>query len=232
MNASLFDDPPQPLERIAIDPGAWLLRGWALAQDAQWMDAVQQVLAQRPFRPAFTSGGLPMSVRMSRCGDWGERDGHPPAGYSYSAPGAIDSASSEAAASTRPPAMPAFLRQQAVAAALEAGYPGYAPDMCLLNQYLPGAKMGLHRDADEMDWNAPIVSVSLGLPAVFQWGGLERSSPVRRIPLLHGDVLVWGGATRMAYHGILPLPGGEHPLLGAQRWNLTFRMARSYYQRT
>lgn len=230
MTASLFDDPPQPLERIAIDRGAWLLRGWALAQDVQWVEAVQQVLAQRPFRPAFTSGGLPMSVRMSRCGDWGERDEGAPTGYSYNEAVKVASNPSEPT-STQPPAMPAFLRQQAVAAALEAGYPGYAPDMCLLNQYLPGAKMGLHRDADEMDWSAPIVSVSLGLPAVFQWGGQQRSSPVRRIPLLHGDVLVWGGPTRMNYHGVLPLPGGEHPLLGSQRWNLTFRMARSFYQK-
>ncbi|MDR2327320.1 MAG: DNA oxidative demethylase AlkB [Acidovorax sp.] len=217
MMASLFDDPPQPVERIAIDDGAWLLRGWAQATQAQWLAAVQQVLAAQPFRSSLTPGGRPLSVRMSNCGDWGWVTDR--AGYRYSA--------------TNPdtglpwPAMPAFLRQQAVDAALAAGYPAYAPDACLVNQYLPGARMGLHRDEDEEDWQAPIVSVSLGLPCTFLWGGLERSQPVRRLTLLHGDVLVWGGATRMAYHGVQPLQAGQHALLGAQRWNLTFRMARS-----
>lgn len=217
MTASLFDDPPQPVERIAIDDGAWLLRGWALAAQTQWLAAVQQVLAAQPFRRSLTPGGRPMSVGMSNCGAWGWVTDR--AGYRYSA--------------TNPdtglpwPPMPAFLRQQAVAAALAAGYPGYAPDVCLINQYQPGARMGLHRDADEMDWQAPIVSVSLGLPCTFLWGGLERGQLVRRLTLLHGDVLVWGGATRMAYHGVQPLKDGQHALLGAQRWNLTFRMART-----
>lgn len=219
MTASLFDDPPQPVERIAIDDGAWLLRGWAAAQATQWSAAVQQVLAQLPFRASFTPSGLPMSVRMSSCGSWGWVS--EPQGYRYS--------SSQPGSGAPWPAMPDFLQLQAVAAAQAAGYPGYAPDVCLINQYLPGAKMGLHRDADEMDWSAPIVSVSLGLPCTFLWGGLERSSLVRRISLLHGDVLVWGGATRMAYHGVQPLPDGQHALLGAERWNLTFRMARAHF---
>ena len=219
MTASLFDDPPQPLERVAIDDGACLLRGWALAQQTTWIDTVRHVLVAQPLRSSVTPGGQAMSVRMSNCGRVGWVTDA--AGYRYSA--------------TNPdtgvpwPAMPEFLRQQAVAAAQAAGYPGYAPDVCLINQYLPGAKMGLHRDEDEQDKVAPIVSVSLGLPCRFQWGGLQRSSPVRRLTLLHGDVLVWGGATRMAYHGVLPLQEGEHPLLGARRWNLTFRMARERY---
>ncbi|MEG2046847.1 MAG: DNA oxidative demethylase AlkB [Comamonas sp.] len=220
MTASLFDDPPQPVERIAIDDGAWLLRGWAQDQQTQWIAAVEQVLALQPLRASVTPSGLPLSVRMSNCGAFGWVTDA--AGYRYS-PTHPDTGAPW-------PAMPDFLRAQAVAAAAAAGYPGYAPDVCLINQYQPGAKMGLHRDADEQDWAAPIVSVSLGLPCRFQWGGLERSSPVRRFALLHSDVLVWGGATRMAYHGVLPLQVGEHPLLGAKRWNLTFRMARSHYQ--
>lgn len=220
MTASLFDDPPQPQERIAIDEGAWLLRGWALAQQECWIAAIEQVLATQPLRASFTPRGKPMSVRMSNCGLVGwVTDAM---GYRYS-PTNPDTGAPW-------PAMPAFLFEQAVEAAAEAGYPGYAPDVCLINQYLPGAKMGLHRDADEQDHAAPIVSVSLGLPCRFQWGGLGRSSPVRRFTLLHGDVLVWGGPTRMAYHGVLPLQDGLHPLLGAQRLNLTFRMARQRYQ--
>ena len=220
MTASLFDDPPQPVERMAIDDGAWLLRGWALEQQTQWIAAVQQVLALQPLRASCTPSGKPMSVRMSNCGAYGWVTDA--AGYRYSA--------NNPDTGVAWPAMPDFLRDQAVAAAAAAGYPGYAPDVCLVNQYLPGARMGLHRDADEQDWAAPIVSVSLGLPCRFQWGGLERSSPVRRFTLLHGDVLVWGGATRMAYHGVLPLQDGAHPLLGPRRWNLTFRMARSHYR--
>lgn len=217
MTASLFDDPPQPMERIAIDDGAWLLRGWAQAAQAQWLEAVEAVLAVQPFRSSRTPGGRSMSVRMSNCGAWGWVTDQ--AGYRYSA--------------TSPdtglpwPAMPAFLRSQAQAAALAAGYAEYDPDACLINQYRPGARMGLHRDEDERDPKAPIVSVSLGLPCTFLWGGLERGQPVRRLALLHGDVLVWGGSTRLAYHGVQPLPEGQHALLGAQRWNLTFRMARS-----
>lgn len=219
MTAALFDDPPQPMERMAIDDGAWLLRGWAVAQDAKWIAAVHQVLRARPFQACSTPSGLPMSVRMSSCGDWGwVTDAQ---GYRYSR--------SVPATGAPWPAMPDFLRQQAVAAAQAAGYPGYAPDVCLINQYQPGAKMGLHRDADEMDWNAPIVSVSLGLPCQFLWGGLERQHPVRRLALLHGDVLVWGGASRMVYHGVQPVPDGLHTVLGAQRWNLTFRMAQRHY---
>lgn len=219
MTDALFDDPQQPAARIAVDDGAWLLRGWAQGDAAAWIAAVRQVLAQQPFRPTFTPRGLPMSVRMTSCGDYGWVS--EPTGYRYS-PTCPETGQPW-------PAMPDFLHQQAVAAAQAAGYPGYAPDVCLINQYLPGAKMGLHRDADEMDWGAPIVSVSLGLPCVFQWGGLERRSPVRRISLLHGDVLVWGGATRMVYHGVLPLKAAVHPLLGAERWNLTFRMAKAMY---
>ena len=218
MTLPLFDEEaPQAPQRVA--DGAVLLRHWATAQGPQWMAAVQQVLAQRPWGKAYTPSGLAMSVQTTCCGPlgWGV-DAH---GYCYSP---VDMTTG------RPwPAMPVFLQQQAVAAAAAAGYPGFAPDVCLINRYLPGAKMGLHRDDDESDLRAPIVSVSLGLPAGFRWGGLLRHGPVRRWPLQHGDVLVWGGASRLVYHGVSPLADGRHHLLGAERWNLTFRMARRAY---
>lgn len=220
MTSPLFADPPQPAATIAVGDGAVLLRGWAAARAPQWVAAVQQVVAQAPFRVMERPGGAPLSVAMSNCGAWGWVSDAQRYHYSHLDP-----------ASGQPwPAMPEFLRAQAVAAAADAGYPGYAPDACLLNRYRPGARLTLHRDEDEMDWGAPIVSVSLGLPCMFIWGGLRRQDPVRRFPLLHGDVLVWGGATRMAYHGVNPLKDGEHALLGAGRWNLTFRMAKQYYQ--
>ena len=127
------------------------------------------------------------------------------------------------------PAIPAFLGEQAARAAALAGYPGFAPDACLINRYQPGARMGLHRDQDEHDFAAPIVSVSLGLPCRFLWGGLTRQSPTRRLALTHGDVLVWGGPSRLVFHGVAPLREGQHPLLGNERWNLTFRMAKARY---
>jgi len=219
MNPSLFADPLQPPAVIPVDDGAVLLRGWAVAQAPQWVATVQQVTAHAPFRTMARPGGARLSVAMSNCGAWGWVSDSQ--GYRYSA---VDPDSGQPW-----PAMPDFLCTQAIAAAAQAGYPAYAPDACLLNRYQPGARLGLHRDEDERDWTAPIVSVSLGLPCRFLWGGLRRQDPVRRIALLHGDVLVWGGATRMAYHGVHPLPDGQHALLGAQRWNLTFRMARRGY---
>ena len=83
----------------------------------------------------------------------------------------------------------------------EGGFPAFAPDACLLNRYEPGARLSLHQDKDENDFDAPIVSVSLGLPAVFLWGGRERSDRTKRMPLQHGDVVVWGGPARLTYHG-------------------------------
>lgn len=206
--------PPEPL-----DDGAVLLRGFAAALAPQWLAAVATVTAQAPFRVMQRPGGAALSVAMTNCGDWGWVSDARRYHYSSSDP-----------VSGQPwPAMPHFMQEQAVAAAAAAGYPGYAPDACLMNCYQPGAKLTLHRDEDEMDWSAPIVSISLGLPCTFLWGGLRRQDPVRRLPLTHGDVLVWGGPTRMAYHGVNPLKDGQHHLLGAQRWNLTFRMAKRYY---
>ena len=124
------------------------------------------------------------------------------------------------------PVMPELVRALSVQAARSAGYPEFAPDACLINCYEPGARMSLHQDKNERDFSAPIVSISLGLTATFQFGGLQRTDPVKRLPLVHGDVLVWGGAARLVYHGVLPLKHGVHPLLGRRRLNLTFRDAR------
>ncbi|MNE85051.1 Alpha-ketoglutarate-dependent dioxygenase AlkB [compost metagenome] len=121
--------------------------------------------------------------------------------------------------------MPAVFRELAQAAAMAVGFSGFMPDACLINRYLPGAKMSLHQDKDERSYDAPIVSVSLGLPAIFLFGGLKRSDKSRRVPLFHGDIVVWGGVDRLRYHGVLPLNEGHHPQLGAQRINLTFRRA-------
>jgi len=210
------DDAP-----LALDDGAWLLPGWAAAEAPRWVECVQQVVARAPWRVMRTPGGASMSVAMSNCGQWGWVSDA--GGYAYSATDPL---------SGQPwPAMPEWLWRQARAAAAAAGYRGFAPDVCLINRYAPGAKMSLHRDQDESDRGAPIVSISLGLPATFLWGGLARGDRVRRMQLGHGDVLVWGGATRLAYHGVNPLKEGIHPLLGSERWNLTFRMARALYPR-
>jgi alkylated DNA repair protein (DNA oxidative demethylase) len=118
------------------------------------------------------------------------------------------------------------LRALATRCAAAVGYRDFAPDACLINEYAPGARMGLHQDRQERDDGAPIVSVSLGLPATFLWGGLERTGPLRRLRLEHGDVVVWGGPSRMVFHGVAPIAPGYHPLVGARRLNLTFRTAR------
>ena len=217
MSLPLFEPEVWPPEHW--DDGAVLLRGFAADLAQLWIEAVQQVAAQAPFRVMTRPGCAALSVAMTNCGDWGwVSDAQR---YSYSSTDPV---------SGQPwPAMPTFMVEQAVAAAAAAGYPGYAPDACLMNRYQPGAKLTLHRDEDEMDWSAPIVSISLGLPCTFLWGGLRRQDPVRRVTLTHGDVLVWGGATRMTYHGVNPLKAGSHHLLGAERWNLTFRMAKRYY---
>ncbi len=205
---------------IALAPGAMLLPGWAAPEASRLMDAVEQVTAVAPFRTMQRPGGAAMSVGMTNCGSWGWLSDAQRYRYSNVDP-----------VSGKPwPAMPSWLAEQASAAAAAAGHPGFAPDACLMNRYLPGNKLSLHRDEDEADLGAPIVSVSLGLPAVFLWGGLQRSDPVQRVRLAHGDVVVWGGPARMSYHGVNPLKDGDHPLLGAQRWNLTFRMARARYE--
>ena len=156
-----------------------------------------------------------MSVAMTNCGDAGWLTDR--AGYRYDR---IDPETGQPW-----PAMPECFRERASRAADQAGYPGLVPDSCLINRYSPGTRLTLHQDRDERDYAHPIVSVSLGLPAIFQFGGLKRRDPVRNFPVRHGDVVVWGGVSRLAYHGVVELKAGEHALLGEQRINLTFRRA-------
>ncbi|RZA25814.1 MAG: DNA oxidative demethylase AlkB [Proteobacteria bacterium] len=192
----------------AIAEGAVILREFAI-QDAPFLlKAVDEIVSQAPFRAMYTQGGLKMSVTSTGCGDmdW------------------FDEYSQDSAQSRSPlPPMPPIFIDFAKRVAKESGYEGYVPDSCLINRYVPAAKLGLHQDRDEWDLRSPILSLSLGLPIVFLFGGLERSDKVRRIPLDHGDVVVWGGASRLFFHGVNPLKDGLHPLLGRQRINLTFR---------
>ena len=216
MNPGLFDDhptPPQP--HLALEPGALLMRGFATAQAGTLWHAVNRVAAQAPFRQLTTPGGLNMSVAMTNCGPLGWISD--PGGYRY---GAVDPATG-----LPWPPMPAAFVQLAATAAAAAGYPGFAPDACLINRYAPGARLSLHQDRDEHHYAHPIVSVSLGIPAVFLWGDAQRADKARRIGLEHGDVVVWGGPARLRFHGILPLADAVHPLTGACRINLTFRKA-------
>lgn len=213
---SLFDgiDPPPAEESLA--PGAVLLRRFALPAAARLLADIDAVAAAAPFRHMATPGGHSMSVAMTNCGPLGWVTDR--SGYRY-APQDPESG--------RPwPPLPESIARLAREAAERAGYPGFDPDACLVNRYEPGAKMGLHRDVDEEDFSAPIVSVSLGAPATFQFGGPTRRDPVRRVPLEHGDVVVWGGPARLHYHGVLPLKGDGHPLTGLRRFNLTLRRAR------
>lgn len=219
MNLSLFADedqpacPPAPL--VPGADGSALLRGFALPYVARLLPALDAIVQAAPLRHMATPGGLRMSVAMSNCGQLGwVTDGR---GYRY--------VRQDPASSLPWPPMPALLLELAGAAALAAGYAGFAPDACLINSYRPGARMALHQDKDECDFGAPIVSVSLGLPAIFLFGGAQRSDRAARIALLHGDVVVWGGPDRLRFHGVAPLADGEHALLGAQRLNLTFRKA-------
>ena len=208
----LFDD--QRLD-ARLGPGTELLGGFALAVEEPLLEALRSVVEQAAFRHMETPGGHRMSVAMTNCGAAGWVTDR--SGYRY------DARDPE---SNRPwPPMPAAFRDLAVRAASRAGYADFAPDACLINRYAPGARMSLHQDRNERDFTAPIVSVSLGLPATFLFGGTRRTDPPRRVPLLHGDVLVWGGSDRLHFHGVLPLSDGEHARLGGVRINLTFRKA-------
>ena len=195
--------------------GAVLLRGFARPGEGELIAALRAIEEQAPFRHMQTPGGHEMSVAMTNCGCNGWVTDH--SGYRY------DANNPETG---RPwPAMPASFRALAGRAADQADFAGFSPDACLINRYEPGARMSLHQDRDERDFENPIVSVSLGLPAIFLFGGLKRSDKPARYRLEHGDVVVWGGPSRLFFHGVAPLADGEHGLLGRQRINLTFRRA-------
>jgi alkylated DNA repair protein (DNA oxidative demethylase) len=208
----LFDDFDSPCK---LADGATLLRRFASPLETALIEAVETATKEAPFRHMVTPGGFTMSVAMSNCGAAGWVTSR--AGYRYQ---------SEDPETGRPwPAMPPVFVDLARDAAAKAGYAGFMPDACLINRYEPGARMSLHQDRDEADYSQPIVSVSLGLPALFLFGGPKRTDRAQRIPLQHGDVVVWGGPSRLFFHGVNELKDGAHPLMGRRRINLTFRRA-------
>jgi alkylated DNA repair protein (DNA oxidative demethylase) len=216
MTLDLFDGTGETgYSKESLGSGAAILRGFTLSQEAEVLAALHSVAAQSPFRHMLTPGGYRMSVAMTNCGALGwvtDRKG-----YRYEA---VDPETRAAW-----PSMPACFLALGVNAAGEAGFPSFIPDACLINRYEPGAKMSLHQDKDEHDFSQPIVSVSLGLPAVFLFGGEKRSDKTIRTAVTHGDVVVWGGPSRLRFHGVMPLKDGVHPSLGSYRFNLTFRKA-------
>jgi DNA oxidative demethylase len=210
---SLFDSEPVAPSVEQLQEGAFLLRGFVTAEAPQLIEQVTQIAKAAAFRHLITPGGHTMSVAMTNCGRVGwvsDRKGYrydpvdPDTGLPW-------------------PPMPPLFVEMASKAAAQAGFADYDPDACLINRYVAGAKLSLHQDRDEKDAWAPIVSVSLGLPAVFLWGGQRRADPLRRLRLESGDGVVWGGPARFIYHGVAPLKDGQHPLTEAARINLTFR---------
>jgi alkylated DNA repair protein (DNA oxidative demethylase) len=212
MTPDLFDEPRR---NIALSEGAVLLRGFALPQEASLIAALGAVAERAPFRHMVTPGGFTMSVAMTNCGVAGWITDR--RGYRYSP--------SDPETGLSWPAMPDVFASLARSAAAAGGFDSFEPDACLINRYQPGARLTSHQDRNERDLNAPIVSVSLGLPAVFLWGGLERKDRSRRVYLSHGDIVVWGGPARLVHHGVDTLRHGEHALTGVVRYNLTFRRA-------
>ena len=201
--------------RIVLGPRALFLRGFAVARAPELVAAIDAIAAVSPFRHMVVPGGWKMSVALTNCGQIGWITDR--TGYRYDT---IDPETS------RPwPAMPQAFAELAAEAARAADFSDFRPDACLVNRYAPGARLSLHQDRDERDFDQPIVSVSLGLPAVFLWGGKSRGDRARRIPLFHGDVVVWGGPDRLTFHGVHNLAEGEHPLTSACRFNLTLRRA-------
>jgi DNA oxidative demethylase len=216
MTMNLFDGlDDRESRQESLGQGAMVLRAFAVAEETALMTALEGVVTKAPFRHMVTPGGFRMSVAMTNCGALGWVTDR--TGYRYAA---MDPESG------RPwPSIPELFRRLAGDAAAVAGFKEFTPDACLVNRYQPGAKLSLHQDKDERDFDQPIVSVSLGIPAVFLFGGLDRGGKAARIQLTHGDVVVWGGPSRLRYHGVLPLKEGHHPLVGDCRINLTFRKA-------
>ncbi|MBM3535423.1 MAG: DNA oxidative demethylase AlkB [Alphaproteobacteria bacterium] len=200
--------------RRAID-GLRVLKGFALSEAGDLLAAIGAVAEKAPFRRMVTPGGFRMSVAMTNfgCAGWvADRTG-----YRYQ--------ETDPESGRRWPPMPRLFADLAARAAAAAGFTAFAPDACLVNRYEPGTRLTLHQDRNERGFDQPIVSVSLGLPAIFLFGGKERSDRPHRVPLTHGDVVVWGGPSRLNFHGIAELAEGEHPATGRLRYNLTLRKA-------
>lgn len=214
MHPDLFAKPGND-HRETIGPQACVLRGFALACVDELLPAIEAVAARAPFRQMQTRGGFTMSVAMTNCGRLGWTTSR--RGYRYTA--------TDPETGLPWPEMPATFQGLARDAAAAAGFMGFEPDACLINRYRPGARMSLHQDSDERDLAAPIVSVSLGMDAIFLFGGHARADRPAKLPLHHGDVAVWGGEDRLRFHGVVPLKDVAHPRLGAERINLTFRCA-------
>ena len=220
MNPTTFDlfadaEPEQQPLIEQIGEQSRVLRGFALPWLDRLLPALDAVLAAAPFRQMVTPGGFTMSVALSSCGTLGWTTDR--SGYRYTR--------NDPQTGQPWPEMPDVFLQLAQAAAQAAGFTDFIPDSCLINRYVPGSKMSLHQDKDEKSYAAPIVSVSLGLPAMFLFGGCARADKSQRVPLLHGDIVVWGGVDRLRYHGVLPIKDGQHSRLGEQRINFTFRTA-------
>jgi DNA oxidative demethylase len=207
------ESPPPPRETMA--DGAVLLRGLALPWEAELLASLDIATQAAPFRHMTTPGGFVMSVAMTNCGTAGWVTDR--TGYRY------DRHDPETGKAW--PVLPLSFLTLAANAAEEAGYHRFVPDSCLINRYEPGARLSPHQDKNERDLASPIVSVPLGLPATFQFGGPRRTDPMTKYTLRHGDVAVWGGGSRLFYHGVAPLKDGEHDKLGRIRINLTFRNA-------
>jgi alkylated DNA repair protein (DNA oxidative demethylase) len=214
--STLFDSIREPgLPRDLLGPGTAILNGFALGRETELAFVMQAITKLAPFRHMITPGGFRMSVALTNCGTYGWVTDR--TGYRYDS---IDPETGQ-----HWPGMPGNFLDLARDAASAAGFPLFNPDACLINRYEPGSRLTLHQDKNEQDFTQPIVSVSLGLPATFLFGGIDRSDKTVRVHVHHGDVIVWGGPARLRYHGINPLKDGVHPTFGGYRYNLTFRVA-------
>lgn len=202
--------------RVELGPGAAILGGFACDQAEALLEQITHLSSLAPFRHMQTPGGRRMSVAMLNAGALGWVSDA--AGYRYT--------TTDPQTGRTWPTIPPVFMELASRAAQVLGFNRFVPDACLINRYTPGTRLSLHQDRDEQDHQAPIVSVSLGLPATFLWGGLQRQNRTTRYRLAHGDVAVWGGPSRLMFHGISELKDGVHPLTGALRYNLTFRKVR------